>query len=307
MAGNKYAALGKYLVDSGLERVHLTYDELNALCSLPETSYRDRPFWANTWRSPHASQWLRVGYVVENVSLGHYVEFIHDPVRAKNPGRGRKNNYSGEQGTVPATAQARKQTGKLKIDVPQPCAAEVEKYLQKWDELDGYPEQEKALDELFLHLCPQNKSLPDILLKCAVLNTFYSTNIYSITPVARHILELDIDSRLSMGKLTLIGELQRVTISGKEMHFYSFATKYCSHHQPELYPIYDSYVEKMLCYFRNVDGFFGFRDNELKDYRFFKSVLARFQVAYGLEEYSIKDIDKYLWQLGKTYFPNKYY
>jgi len=26
---------------------------------------------------------------------------------------------------------------------------------------------------------------------------------------------------------------------------------------------------------------------------------------YDLEEYSLKDIDKYMWQLGKEKFPNK--
>jgi len=304
---SKYSALGKRLADSGLERVRLTYEEMDALCGLPETAYRDRPFWANTKRSPHGSEWLQVGYVVESVSLGHYVEFVHDPERAKEPGRGRKSGRRRERGRAAAGGRATTSAPKFQVDILRPCADEVEKYLREWDKLEGYPEQEAALDDLFLRHCPQNKALSDILLKCAALNTFYSTNIYSITPVARHILELDIDQRLSAGDLKLVDEVQRVTIGGKEMHFYSFATKYCSHHQPGAFPIFDSYVEKMLCYFRDVDGFFGFRDNELKNYPFFKSVLMRFQAAYGLEKYSVKDIDKYLWQLGKTYFPNQYY
>ena len=85
-------------------------------------------------------------------------------------------------------------------------------------------------DRLFHQLCPENKTIEDILLKAATLNDFYSTNIFSIFPVAKHILELDIDTRLMNGDLTLVDDLPTVMIGGKERHFYSFASKYCSHH-----------------------------------------------------------------------------
>lgn len=292
---NKYSVLGQRLAESGLERVQLSFEELDELCTLPPTAYSDRPFWANTWRSNHARSWLRAGYIVENVSLGSFVVFLYDPMRAKNPGAGRK-------GCAPAKISG----GKMHPAILRPCPAEMEKYLQTWDELEDYPIQEVALDELFSRHCPQNRSLSDVLLKVAALNTFYSTNIFSVTPVARHILELDIDSRLAVGDLTLVEDIRRVEIKGREKDFYSFATKYCSHHVPDIFPIYDSYVRKMLCYFRDTDGFFAFRENELKDYPFFKGILTRFQKSYGLEEYSIKDVDKYLWQVGRTYFPNSY-
>ncbi|UTW70364.1 hypothetical protein KHA80_07545 [Anaerobacillus sp. HL2] len=44
-------------------------------------------------------------------------------------------------------------------------------------------------------------------------------------------------------------------IGEKKKNFYSFATKYCSHHNPLDYPIYDSYVDEVLRHFRNRDGF----------------------------------------------------
>lgn len=300
----KYEALGRHLSESGLERVRLTYGEINTLCPLPSISYSDRPFWANTWRSNHARAWLQAGYVVDEVSLGNFVVFQRDQMRAKEPGRGRRNGIGGEKQTQGVKSS---RVPRPAADIPRPCPYEVEKYLKQWDELEGYPEQEAALGELFCKHCPQNKSLADILLKVATLNTFYNTNIFSVTPVAKHILSLNIDARLERGDLTLVNDLQLVEMKDKTRHFYSFATKYCSHHNPKAFPIYDSYVDKMLCYFRDVDGFFEFRDNELKNYPFFKGVLAQFQGFYGLEGYSIKDVDKYLWQLGKKYFPNKYY
>ena len=49
-----------------------------------------------------------------------------------------------------------------------------------------------------------------------------------------------------------------------------------------------------------------FDDSELKDYERFKNILMEFRSFYGLEEYNLKEIDKYIWQLGKEYFPNNY-
>lgn len=36
------------------------------------------------------------------------------------------------------------------------------------------------------------------------------------------------------------------------------------------------------------------------------SVLKEFRSFYGLEGYNLKEIDKYIWQLGKEYFPSNY-
>lgn len=191
-------------------------------------------------------------------------------------------------------------------NVPYPCSEEVEKYLTKWDGLENYHLQENALNKLFYELCPFNKEIEDVLLKCATLNDFYSTNIYYIYPVAKHIVELDIDDRLQQSDINLVGDIQHVDIGDKSYNFYSFATKYCSHHKPEDYPIYDSYVEKVLWYFQNKDCFSSFRKSGLKNYVVFKSVLEDFRQYYNLDKYSLKQIDQYIWQLGKEYFPNKY-
>ena len=190
--------------------------------------------------------------------------------------------------------------------VPTPSPEEVEFYLKQWDELENYHLQEDALDKLFLTLCPENEEMSDILLKVATLNDFYSTNIFSVYPVAKHILSLQIDARLKAGDVTLVRDIQKVTINGVEKNFYSFATKYCSHHNPLAYPIYDSYVEKVLKHFRDRDGFSKFSNDDLKDYIRFKGTLVDFGKFYGLDQYNLKRIDKYIWQLGKRYFPKKY-
>lgn len=195
---------------------------------------------------------------------------------------------------------------KKKIDLPKPCPAQLEDYLRKWDELENYHLQEDALDKLFFDPCPMNNNLSDILIKVSTLNDFYSTNIFSVYPVAKHILELGIDARLQNADVTLVNDIMQVTIDDKQKNFYSFATKYCSHHKPLDYPIYDSYVEKVLLYFRDVDRFSDFKTSELKDYTRFKAILIEFGNFYELEQYNLKQIDKYIWQLGKKYFPKNF-
>ena len=192
------------------------------------------------------------------------------------------------------------------INVPTPSVEQVEHYLREWDALENYHLQEDALDKLFFRLCPKNTDITDILLKVCTLNEFYSTNIFSIYPVAKHILSLGIDARLKAGDVTLVNDIKQLTINGVEKNFYSFASKYCSHHNPMDYPIYDSYVDTVLRYFRNRDGFSDFPDGALKDYVHFKGAMIDFRAFYGLDAYNLKQLDRYVWLLGKEYFPKNY-
>ena len=192
------------------------------------------------------------------------------------------------------------------LDIPRPCKKEVVKYLNLWDSWENYVLQERSLDKLFFHTYQKNTEIEDILIKASSLNDFYSTNIFSIFPVAKHILNLNIDERLKNGDETLVNDISKITINGKEKCFYSFATKYCSHHFPVIYPIYDSYVEKILLYFNKRDNFSSFKKEDLKNYKKFKEILIDFKKFYNIDEYNLKDIDRYLWQLGKDYFPKKY-
>lgn len=125
--------------------------------------------------------------------------------------------------------------------------------------------------------------------------------------MAKHIINLDIDDRLSAGDVTLVNYIAKGTMDNwKVKNFYSFATKYCNHHKPIDFPIYDSYVDKLLRYFRDEDGFYKFSNDDLEDYIKFKNILLKFSSLYSLDDYNLKDIYKYLLQLGKEKFPKKY-
>ena len=183
-----------------------------------------------------------------------------------------------------------------------PSVKDAEWFLEYWKNLPSYSNQEKALDKLFMGICKRNDNIEDILIKCSSLNDFYSTNIFDIHTVAQHILSLKIDERLKNGDLSLVDEISQVEVNGKLHTFYSFATKYCSHHNPERYAIYDSYVEKVLLSMNSRDHFMKFKQEELKVYETYMRVIKAFQQRYGLMQYNIKRLDQYLWQLGKWYF-----
>ena len=187
----------------------------------------------------------------------------------------------------------------------RPSVDDAEWFINYWNELPIYSNQERALDKLFIQLCPENKSIEDILIKCSALNDFYSTNIFDIHSLAQHILSLNIDERLRGGDCSLVNEIANVEVNGKNHCFYSFATKYCSHHQPETYAIYDSYVEKVLLALNKRESFGNFQKNLLKNYDVYIRAIRSFQQYFGLTGYSIKQLDQYLWQLGKWYF-NQY-
>jgi len=194
----------------------------------------------------------------------------------------------------------------MPAQILKPTKQNVSEYLTKWEQLNDYPEQEKALNLLFRDTFLNNNNISEVLLKCSTLNDFYGTNIFRIYPVAKHIVELNIDKKLTSGDPKLVNNIASghgiKNRHGTELKLFSFATKYCSHHNPEDYPIYDSYVEKILLYFRRVDNFSVFSKQELRDYHVFKRVIIDFCDVYGLQGFTLKQIDQYLWQLGKEAF-----
>jgi len=187
-----------------------------------------------------------------------------------------------------------------------PTDAIINKYLLQWVQLEKYRLQEEALGLLFQKFCPQNTEIEHVLLKVCALNDFYSTNIFDTYSVAKHILAKDIDSRLDGGDLGLVNDIALVSIKSKTRNFYSFASKYCSHHRPNQFPIFDSFVEKVLLHHQRANRFNDFKKGDLKIYERFIDVIRSFQDFYGLGSFTLREIDIYLWLAGKDYFPRSY-
>lgn len=202
-----------------------------------------------------------------------------------------------------------KQTTRREVTMSEPLTPTPEllsEYLAKWKQLKNYRLQEASLGLLFHSLCPENKKIEHILLKVSALNDFYSTNIFDTYSVAEHIHTKDIDGRLRTDDYSLVNDIAQISIKNKTKNFYSFASKYCSHHKPTSYPIFDSFVEKMLLHFKSVDNFDSFDKVDLRSYGRFIKVIRNFQSFYKLDKFTLREIDIFLWLAGKDWFPRKY-
>ena len=184
----------------------------------------------------------------------------------------------------------------------EPTPDLVESYVVRFDNDAEYAAGEKIIADLFRSL-PDNRDIDDVWHKVVVLNGLYSTNIWATYKVASHICELDIDPKLEEKSLPLVNNIAQVEIKGKTWHFRSFASKYCSWHKPEVYPIYDSFVDRLIWAYRKLYAFADFKHNELGDYPRFREIIERFRDYFGLSQFNFKELDKFLWLYSKKVFP----
>jgi hypothetical protein len=186
--------------------------------------------------------------------------------------------------------------------IPLPTPSEVQRYLDLWS-AGNNEKLDVALRTLFQTM-PRNTDVGEVAVKLAALNGLYSTNIFALVQVATHIANLHIDSRLAEPKISadLIEQIANVEIRGKIRRNYSFATKYCAFHRPDLYPIYDSLVQQVLnTFLRQGESFDTFLPGERwqADYGVWYRSITKFRNHYGLNDFSVRDIDKYLWMVAK--------
>jgi len=189
--------------------------------------------------------------------------------------------------------------------LPEPNAKHVRRRLEALKS-DAYFYGFDGTVALVFQQWPDNADFAQVHAKVTILNALYSAGVRTIDtdPVASHILELDTDRRLEAGDLTLVRDMARTPIGdGKIRVYYSFATKYCSWHRPDAYQIYDSYVDWLLWEYRKQFAFQQFQRQQLGVYPDFVRIVDGFRGTFGLEEFSRKDIDKFLWAEGKRRRP----
>jgi hypothetical protein len=115
-------------------------------------------------------------------------------------------------------------------------------------------------------------------------------------------VELKFDQRLESGEVDLVEKLTPMELGGKTRRLYSFATKYCHYHAPGRFVIYDSYVEQMLIAFIGLNNFTPFDRAILKKYDQFSTKLSDFRNCFSLNEFSLQDLDLFLWLEGRKRF-----
>ena len=185
-----------------------------------------------------------------------------------------------------------------------PSTEEVKKYLKQWEDEEEYRDSEKSLSKLFLN--SSNNSLDEIIVKVCALDVVFSAQVGRwFFDVSKHIKNYDFDTKFKdkefdVNKFAIIEVKDIKNDKTKNRNFYSFATKYCSHHNSEDYPIYDFYVDEVLQYFMGEK--LNLKKTSLKKYPIFVDTLKVFREEYHLEVFKLREIDKYIWLLGKEFF-----
>lgn len=163
------------------------------------------------------------------------------------------------------------------------------------------PETARAESTLrvLIATCPENAKIEHVLIKVISINALYHARVLDVDlhPLAVHISKIEgLDAKLKRGSSDAVDAIWRSP--GTRRHYFSFATKFCSWHNQEAYAIYDLNMWEALRAYKSKDLGFQFKDSECKDYACFHAIVKRFQAAYDLEGYSLKDVDKFLWLVG---------
>ena len=186
--------------------------------------------------------------------------------------------------------------------IHRPNLDEAKQYVKMFNSDENGLCKERVLQRVF---ADKNDEVEDVVLRIAVLDQIYSTQIRKHTDIcdlARHIKNIgDLQERLWQGDLEVVDEIANV--NGRNL--FSFATKYCSFSSPREYYIYDTLVNNLLRAINRQYPFvqkFGPDDLRSHGYEYFNDVMGYFAEEFGLKDtLSKKELDIYLWQWGKEF------
>jgi len=174
-----------------------------------------------------------------------------------------------------------------------PNAERVKAACEQFDHDNALVEQ--TLEELFRQH-PANSDPRHVLLKVVAVNALYHTCIFALDVVASHIHEhhKEIEAALAAGLPEIIDLIAKVKVRGKIYNFFSFATKYCSWQNPTAFPIYDTHVDHCLWTLQQHNHFASFLHPDLWNYPKFVKIMTGFRSFHGLDSFTFKEIDKFL-------------
>ena len=132
-----------------------------------------------------------------------------------------------------------------------------------------------------------NNSKEIILIKVALVDSFYKTNLKDQISIAEHIFSLpSLDEDIAKGDIEVVER-----IAQQKKYFVSFASKFCHFHNKNSFPIYDSYVCLAL---KKLLGWKG------RKYGDFFAAINKFRNDNNLNGVKYEDIDKFLWMYWLT-------
>lgn len=180
--------------------------------------------------------------------------------------------------------------------------------LKKHDEYGGNKIND-SLSKLFTCMCNESSEY-EIQIKVAALNQIYSTSIQFIKPVVENICNQNLVQHREYTQKQYADLVDKIAhnkwtskISNKEhkKNYLSFASKYVHFLSQYQIPIYDSYIWIVIIgYLKQKKGNQLYSFSTPKTYKEFYKVFCEFKNAFLLlNDKSIYEIDKFLWQYGK--------
>ena len=165
-------------------------------------------------------------------------------------------------------------------------------------EYSHYHDEEDAIQKAIKSFEGQNDIL-NVLNKCALINTFYSTSIKTkfLSVIANEVASNSKAGKkfresLAKKSISAVQDLTDLITGVTNISSYSFASKYCSFHNPDVYPIYDSYVSHAITYLNP-------KIND-KVYPDFVDEIKKW--AKKCKTTDFKGFDHYLWIRGKEIY-----
>ena len=182
---------------------------------------------------------------------------------------------------------------------------------KKFNEINSVGINDHFMNQVFKDH-PSHRRLNDVVLKIIVTAKVYGATVYDHLKMAQHICSLkNLKSMISDGEGTTVeavrfghGIVKKKT--GKEIDFYSFATKYCHWSNPNCYPMYDQYVQRAVREIRERTSYDFAKGDFFKDYIAFRGQLDMLKFiiispfyrksSWG---YGYKELDEALWVYGR--------
>jgi len=151
---------------------------------------------------------------------------------------------------------------------------------------------------------PTSRSRHGVLLKIAALRAIWGAGVFDTYAMADHILHLQrLDKWLRRGDDRAVARIRQghgIRPSGRrrELDLYSFATKYCHWHRPDLYPMYDYYVDRAL---KRLNRWRPFTDSigDLREFGRLRQALDACNRKSGLHWRGNKRLDQAFWVAGR--------
>lgn len=180
----------------------------------------------------------------------------------------------------------------------KPTKSTLNNYIKLFD--TEYSRTEAYLFDLFQKYFPDNNSPEQVMIKVFAINLLYKTYIRWLPAVVTHILQCDIDNMLRNNDINAVHVLTPVKFKTKTKHLKSFATKYCSFHKPDIFPLFDSNASYALYKYNKIYKFSPHvTRTSLLSYENYIETINSFRTYFNIENYNYKNIDKYLWKYGK--------